>query len=739
MLYGSGEAYFDNIKLQPRRSEKYTYNENNNYIEVSEDPLKKLTGRTYNEDIGTQLTFTDALNNTDNYIYNNLNQLKEMADPLTHHAYYSYNPVGNKTFTRDPRSSGLNDNTYKTSYQYNKLNQLREIMDPCGKSTSFEYDDSGNLQIIKHQNVPAVRYDYNGANLVSKKTLLDGSGIYYDYHYDDANNLESVTDQYNNTIYNRLFDGAGRVKHSSDYYNYQIDYEWDKSSNLTLVDNDTTNESIQYWYGADSSLNTITLPNAANIFYDYDENGRLFQIRYPYHFLYPGDCKTVTYYPNGWCRRIHDAGFPVNFGTTVPVSFDYFYNDNGNINKIKSWAGTDSFTNYDSNGRLKSWNFVTSDSSIIPSKSENYDYDAAGNLTLKGSDSDRYTYNAANRITNAGFSYYDDGNLQTDLTYKYEYDAENRLVRVRMKSDNYLLFEYTYNHDGLRVRKNNYLGNTITQYYWDAFGHLIGEQSNNVLTSYYYDSKGTLIGFKRNNENYLYHSNLRGDIVTVTDYNENIQARYHYDPWGKRLTNPNNDIITQPFRYAGYYYDEETGLYYCNSRYYSPTLGRFLTKDSYDYITYTNSQTMNLYSYVGNNPINNIDPLGLWTLGLNIGFSIGCGSGFNGSITFAIDDDFDFGIIASYGVTDEVNCSAGGNVFLQYTDADNISDIGSGECLDIGVSGGEGPIAFGGDAIIGNGYEGVEVGWTPSINFPLPVTGYVNLDESVTLFSTESY
>ena len=79
---------------------------------------------------------------------------------------------------------------------------------------------------------------------------------------------------------------------------------------------------------------------------------------------------------------------------------------------------------------------------------------------------------------------------------------------------------------------------------------------------------------------------------------------YKYDPWGCPLNNPTN--VLQPFRYAGYYYDEETGLYYLKSRYYSPTMGRFLTRDGYGYVNYGNPQTLNLYSYCRNNPVNSV-------------------------------------------------------------------------------------------------------------------------------------
>lgn len=108
---------------------------------------------------------------------------------------------------------------------------------------------------------------------------------------------------------------------------------------------------------------------------------------------------------------------------------------------------------------------------------------------------------------------------------------------------------------------------------------------------------------------YLYHTNLRGDIVTVTDESGNIKNQYAYDPWGNQLS-CSSETVAQPFKYASYLFDSETGLYYLKHRYYSPSLGRFMTTDSYSYINYEDGQTLNLYSYCRNNPVSSTDPSG---------------------------------------------------------------------------------------------------------------------------------
>lgn len=116
-------------------------------------------------------------------------------------------------------------------------------------------------------------------------------------------------------------------------------------------------------------------------------------------------------------------------------------------------------------------------------------------------------------------------------------------------------------------------------------------------------------------KSYVYGKNGQGDIIYIFNITGDKVAEFAYDAWGKPVSsqyyNSNNNpgVIFSPFRYRGYWYDEETGLYYLNSRYYNPAWGRFLNADIYlnangDIIGY------NLFAYCGNNPENNSDPSG---------------------------------------------------------------------------------------------------------------------------------
>jgi RHS repeat-associated protein len=85
----------------------------------------------------------------------------------------------------------------------------------------------------------------------------------------------------------------------------------------------------------------------------------------------------------------------------------------------------------------------------------------------------------------------------------------------------------------------------------------------------------------KNGITYHYHVNGHGDVTALTDANGNIVAEYEYDAWGNILFQTGSMASQNPIRYAGYYFDEETDLYYLMARYYDANIGRFLTRDSF--------------------------------------------------------------------------------------------------------------------------------------------------------------
>jgi len=126
-----------------------------------------------------------------------------------------------------------------------------------------------------------------------------------------------------------------------------------------------------------------------------------------------------------------------------------------------------------------------------------------------------------------------------------------------------------------------------------------------------YETTGGLSYVTVNGTKYLYEIDAQGDIIGLLDSDGNEVVTYQYDTWGK-LINIGGSLAStvgteNPFRYRGYYYDTETGLYYLQSRYYNPEVGRFISKDDESYHIGQTAAAANLYAYCSNNPVNLVD------------------------------------------------------------------------------------------------------------------------------------
>ncbi|MGI6746438.1 MAG: RHS repeat-associated core domain-containing protein [Acutalibacteraceae bacterium] len=156
---------------------------------------------------------------------------------------------------------------------------------------------------------------------------------------------------------------------------------------------------------------------------------------------------------------------------------------------------------------------------------------------------------------------------------------------------------------------------TTYNYIWND-GKLVSQSDGtNTFYFFYNDSKYAPDGFVLNGtDTYLYTKNLQGDITGIADANGNIVTTYIYDAWGKITSVTGTQASTigtaNPFRYRGYCYDDDTGLFYVGSRYYDPEVGRFISPDAV--IDNRSILGTNLYSYCWNNPVNMHDQTGYY-------------------------------------------------------------------------------------------------------------------------------
>lgn len=593
----TGTAYFDNIKLTPRTTTLYSYDSNGNYLTSELDANGNLTQYTY-DDEGNRTSITDAKGYKTNYSYDENNNLKSVTDPQNRTTFYQYDPVNKQVTIQDARSSSSEDNTYKTTYGYNELNKITSITDPLMRKTTYTYDKSGNIGDTTYPNGNKVVNTHDGDNRLSQKSY-SGSTQLWNYSYDMAGNLTNVTDEQNRS-YVFTYDGANRLTKTTNFYGYSMNYQLDNAGNV-ISTTDSNNKTIAYSYGSDNRLLSVTDPSGKSTQYHYDGAGR------PFEIIRGNGIKNVQIFDK--LGRITEIADPRNPGN---ASIIYSYDKNNNITAI-NWLNLHQSFAYDELNRLTSW---TDESGNVT----NYQYDAVGNLTKKGNQT--FTYDAANEITNTGFSYDQNGNMTSDSQFNYTYNNENQLTKVTKISDGSTVATYSYDYRGLRISKTT--GSSTIYYHWDDQKRLTRESDNNNNTLALYIYAGNqLVAVEKNGAMYYVHTNQRGDVLALSDSNGNQAATYKYGPWGEFLGK--TGTVDIPFRYAGYYYDNETDLYYLKARYYNPKLGRFLTKDQIDYSDIKDPQSLNLFAYTKNNPVMNVDPDGHTVLPLPLFFLPGWG------------------------------------------------------------------------------------------------------------------
>ncbi|MCL2866668.1 MAG: RHS repeat-associated core domain-containing protein, partial [Clostridia bacterium] len=170
--------------------------------------------------------------------------------------------------------------------------------------------------------------------------------------------------------------------------------------------------------------------------------------------------------------------------------------------------------------------------------------------------------------------------------------------------------EFTYDHTGLRVKKT--VNDIDTLYTWNGtkMTHI---RKGDTQMHFFYDSQGRPSLIRYNGVDYAYFHNLQGDVLGLFDMSGAQVVQYTYGARGKLTSTEGNMAGTlgldNPFRYRGYVYDEETGLYYLRSRYYNPEWGRFINADTV-LGNVGGLLSHNLFAYCRNNPVSMIDSTG---------------------------------------------------------------------------------------------------------------------------------
>ena len=631
----------------------YTYDEKDQLIDVN-DSIGKVASYTY-DCVGNRITEQDGNNNSTQYEYDPLNRLIKVTDPMGKFTTYEYDAIGNLLKVTDREGN-------QSSYAYDEVNRRITITDALGGVTTYEYDCIGNLVKITDCNGSATDYEYDSLNRLIKETYADG-GI-KEFTYDCVGNLMSRKDQ-NGVVTNYEYEDIYRLARR-DYPGMNDDvFTYDKGGRMLTADNlysavtfiydganrvtQTTQNglAVTYTYDIANNKRTITYPGGKVVEEEMDKRDRLKTIKDAIDQIIAGNTydhgNRITartflnttdigwnYNQNNWTTQLTHKK-----GATSLIDFGYDYDKEGNrlyAKKNHDTSNSEKYT-YDALYRLIEFKrgILVGNDIPSPGKECTWTLDCVGNwlkgpLTCPQSGGCSITHNLVNEYTDiCGIvqSHDDNGNLIDDNANTYEYDYENRLIKVTRKSDSVVLGEYRYDALSRRVKKES--SGVVTSFVYDSARVIEERQGGFVVADYVYGGWiDEVITMDRGGNTYYYHTNALGSIVGLSDSAGDIVEHYRYDAYGKPEIFVGHgadgtwftadDVVAaystvgNPYLFTGRRLDEETRLYYYRARYYSAERGRFLQRDPLGYV-----DGMNLYEYVSSQPSMLIDPLGFLT------------------------------------------------------------------------------------------------------------------------------
>jgi RHS repeat-associated protein len=483
-----------------------------------------------------------------------------------------------------------------TKFEYDALNHVTKVTDPLGGETAFTYDGNGNLLTLTDARGKTTTWTHNNMDQVATRT--DPLTRQETFTYDLNGNLKTWTDR------------KGKV----------TTYIYDALDRPTFVGFDTTGNPPTYastittsYDAGNRAIQTVD-SGAGTITHTYDLLDRLTQEQTPEG--------TITYTSDAASRRATaqvtgqtsvsytydnaDRLTAVTQGTaTVSIGYD-------NANRRTSLTlpnGIVTEYNYDNDSQLTGLTYKLSGSTIGTLV---YTYDAVGQRSeVEGTYARANlpaallsaTYDDANQIATWGgtsFSYDSNGNLTSDGIRTYTWNARNELTGISGPVSG------TFAYDGFRRRRAKTVSGTTTQFLYDGLNPVqelaAGTPTANTLTGLAIDEP-----FRRTDSSttrYYLVDALQSSIA-LTDGSGTVQTSYTYEPFGGLATSgaPTTNTIAYTGREA-----DGTGLYFYRARYYSPGFHRFIGQDPLGF----QGGSVNLYSYVRSDPVNSVDPLGLW-------------------------------------------------------------------------------------------------------------------------------
>lgn len=579
--------------------------------------------------------------------------LTKVTDPNGQSVNYTYDSRM-RVIGTNATADGKN---YKNTYTYEK-DRLKTVAHNTTSDTpdvtyTFDYDEFGNPTTVKVGNQVLSTNVYTDTGDRTLMRVEYGNGSKVNYTRDDFRRVTGIS--YDNATKPRFTYGYGA--------NGQAAYVRDSELNRTVWTEYDTSERptrVHVLEGATSSSvgtpkyvsevkcdqfgNVVEIDEqinnqgiTLNTYYSYDDENRVVDVICDegdriIAYTYDAIGRVATRTANGW-----KTSYPTTYQYLAPENgdsiqttplvqsitqngqnFSYTYDDVGNITSVTRNGLTTTYV-YDKLGQLIRVNDPHANKTTV------YNYDRGGNIlscveyayttgTLgAATQTTAYAYGDSNwkdKVTAIGgkaITYDAIGNPLTYDGWTFTWKAGRMLASMVKTGTN---AQFTYDHNGMRIRK--IVNGVTTNYTLNGKNIVHMKQGSNDL-HFFYDAQGKPGMVTYNDVDYFYVYNLQGDVVALIDANGTQVVEYGYDAWGYPISKTGSLAATigtlNPFRYRGYVYDEETGLYYLRSRYYNPEWKRFVNADTL-VGRGTNVLGHNLYVYCDNLPITRVDKNG---------------------------------------------------------------------------------------------------------------------------------
>jgi RHS repeat-associated protein len=534
--------------------------------------------------------------------------LESATDPLGHTVSFQYDAAGHITAKVLPDGRQI-------AFGYDAAGNLTSIAPPGRPTHGFSYTPvdktaSYTPPLVPGVSTSATQYQYDRDRQLTQISLPDGAHL--DFGYDAGGRLGTLATPSGSYQYS-YGTRSGKLASILAPGNEALNFRWDGFLQTGVSWIGTVNGSVSRTYDTNFRVSGVAV-NGQNIAYAYNADGLL----------------TTA----GELNVSHDPGNGHVTGTAIGIlQTALSYNSFGDVTHGQaSNAGNalyDVAYQRDALGRI----MQRVETTMGVTQTFDYTYDDQGHLAdvkLNGLDLGAYGYDAnGNRIQIGGqtvASYDDQDRLLTWGNNTYTYDANGALAS---KATGVGATQYAYDELG-NLRDVKLSGSDI-QYVIDGQNRRIGKKVNGVLVQGFLyqdalkpvaelDGQGNIVsrfvyGTHVNVPDYMIKGGksyrilkdpLGSPRLVVDTSSGQVAQAMDYDVWGRVIQDTNPGF--QPFGFAGGLYDRDTGLIRFGARDYDPETGRWTTKDPLGF----DGGESNLYAYVGNNPLNQVDPLGLF-------------------------------------------------------------------------------------------------------------------------------